>query len=59
MKIGHMKWFGCKLKVKCPYCGEEFTFALKEITYGFLYTEYIKCKFCNNFIELKDGPNNI
>jgi hypothetical protein len=55
MKIGYMKWFGNKLKVKCPYCCKEFTFTLKEITYGFLYPESIKCKFCDNFIELKDG----
>ena len=55
MKIGYMKWFDNKLKVKCPYCDKEFTFTLKEITYGFLYPESIKCKFCDNFIELKDG----
>ena len=55
MKIGHMKWFGGKQKVKCPYCGKEFTFTLKEITYGFLYPESIKCKFCDNFIELKES----
>ena len=54
MKIGCMKRFGNNLKVKCPYCGKEFTFTLKEITYGFLYPESIKCKFCDNFIELKD-----
>lgn len=49
-----MKWFDNKLKVKCPYCSKEFTFTLEEITYGFLYPESIKCKFCDNFIELKD-----
>ncbi len=54
MKIGYTKWLDNELKVKCPYCGKEFTFTLKEITYGFLYPESIKCKFCNNFIELKD-----
>jgi aspartate carbamoyltransferase regulatory subunit len=59
MEIGYMKWFDDKLKVKCPYCGKEFTFTLKEISYGFLYPESIKCKFCDNFIELKDGTNNI
>lgn len=59
MKIGYMKWLGNKLKVKCPYCGKEFTFTLKEITYGFLYPESIKCKFCDNFIELKDEANKI
>lgn len=58
MKIGYMKWSGDKLKVKCPYCGKEFTFTLKEITYGFLYPESIKCKLCDNFIELKNEPNN-
>lgn len=55
MKIGYMKWFDNSLKVECPYCGKEFTFTLKEITYGFLYPESINCKFCDNFIELKDG----
>lgn len=54
MEVGYTKWFGDKLKVKCPYCNKEFTFTLKEITYGFLYLESIKCKYCGNFIELKD-----
>ena len=54
MKIGYVKCFDNKLKVKCPYCGKEFTFTLKEITYGFLYPESINCKFCDNLIELKD-----
>lgn len=54
-KIGYIEYLGSILKTECPYCKREFSFSLKEITYGFLYPESIKCKFCNNPIELKDG----
>ena len=54
MKSSYMEYLGDIVKTTCPHCQKEFTFTLKEITYGFLYTESIKCKFCGNFIELKD-----
>ena len=56
IKIAYIEYIAHLLKVKCPYCQREFSFSLKEITYGFTYPESIKCKFCNNHIELKDTP---
>lgn len=53
-EIGNLKRLGNKLKVKCPYCGKEFIFTLKRLAYGFLYPKSVKCKFCNNFVELED-----
>lgn len=49
-----MEYLGDIVKTTCHHCQKEFAFTLKEITYGFLYPESIKCKFCGNFIELKD-----